>query len=296
LPMEGTTRNLRSLHSSRSKRKILGAVVRPDKQKDEVGSHISQKMSVQAEELCAVKHLNAGSALSSPKHLDAGSAVFSSKQQGPAPKGPRRSSRGATKKPTATAYRLDLADDSDPEERAPPSRMSSLTRGYDALGTTLHSMHDKDEPHDHVFSTCYAEHADWKNLSLFSSSGLTLQGTSSFISQGSSRPRNRSVSTLSAMEMDLGDDGTTKSRLSGMNSSMQLRPGSSMSMEGSRSMSTGSLSIHKSKGKLEPLPMTQGKSSLLPSVSSTMSPAGSVAWSVHMAKSAKRRSGLASIF
>jgi len=113
---------------------------------------------------------------------------------------------------------------------------------------------------------------------------------------GASRPRNRSVSTLSAMEMDLGDDANTGSRWGGMNSSVSLRYKSPMSMEGSRSMSTGSLLLHKSKGKLEPLPGVQGKPSLLPSVSSTVNPAGSVAWSVHMAKNAKRRGGLTSIF
>jgi len=288
------SQNSRSLYSSRSKRKIIGAVVRPDKLRDEVTSRISHRMSVQAEE-----QLDAGSAILSPKqHMDAGSAIFSPKREAPTPKGPRRSSRGAAhKKPTTTAYRLDLDDESGPEEQAPPSRMSSLTRGYDALGATLHSLHDRDEPRDRAFSTCYAEHADWKTVSLFScSSGVASQVSSSSISMGASRPRNRSVSTLSAMEMDLGDDANTGSRWGGMNSSVSLRYKSPMSMEGSRSMSTGSLLLHKSKGKLEPLPGVQGKPSLLPSVSSTVNPAGSVAWSVHMAKNAKRRGGLTSIF
>jgi len=103
----GMSQNSRSLYSSRSKRKIIGAVVRPDNLRDEVTSRISHRMSVQAEE-----QLDAGSAILSPKqHMDAGSAIFSPKREAPTPKGPRRSSRGAAhKKPTTTAYRLDLDD------------------------------------------------------------------------------------------------------------------------------------------------------------------------------------------
>lgn len=213
-----------------------------------------------------------------PAPAEAAPASRHRSQSGSKHESSKRSKRqGQSKhKESAISFRLD-DDDSGTECRGlrglpAGARDSSLTRGYDALGAEVYSMQDNEDT-----SSFAPMSAPWSAPSPFSrnTSSQRLSSTRSFYCMSDQRPPSSSWSgnalrpaSTSAMAMDLGAEFGASFVTSRSSTPMP------------RAHSSSSFRVTKQA--------PQKEARLLPSLSKSSS-AGSIAWSVHMARGGERR-------
>lgn len=224
-PVAASLPSARALSSSRSKRRIIGGIVR-----------------------------NAA-----PSEMaDAGSLALSF----------GKSRKLAAPKPSLpAAIRMDLADDGD---RA-AARDSSLARGYEALGAEFHCL-DAQE----MFAVAAARPPSRSKIGALNQRGLSIG-------------LGGSLRAASALALDLGEEAPREARLG-------RRPPSTATSQAastpSRSTSLGAVQVSKSRVKeLAPIEPIFRSNKVAPNLLPTLPghSAGSVAWSIHMARSAPRR-------
>jgi len=175
----------------------------------------------------------------------------------------------------AMAFKMDEGSGSET-----PERESSLTRAYDAMGKVEFFSLKEPEDRTQNFTPLFASH---------------LPSSSSKAGRSSSLAGHKRG--CSAMALDLGEDVAPGVSPWSPQSSMNLTRFSP------RASSTGAVRMGRKQANtmfdsLPPLHEATGKhsgSGILPILASSSS-AGSIAWSVHMAKSAAKRNGLASVF
>lgn len=129
----------RSVISSRSRRRIIGAIVRsPAPAELLASSALAQFDPTSPRAVC-----------SSPGSRQGERAAAAAARA----KGSKE--RLGTKKKSMAIFRLDATDE------ATPSRSSSLARSYEALGAEVHSLHDRAEPPSTPATPWLGAHVDW---------------------------------------------------------------------------------------------------------------------------------------
>lgn len=262
----------RSLISSRSRRRIIGGVVRSP-----APAEVADASFASAPPL-------------SPKLGDfdptspkaSGSSLLRSMPRSRA----GTKDKSLTKKRSMTVFRMDMMDEASSSET--PGRSSSLARGYDALGAEIYSLHDRSEPQCSDTSRISAgPEVDWT-----ASSGHSAAFASTVGRAGLGR-----VQSASALALDLGLEQEPAHASSPDAASPWTSSAFSKGFVIRSSASTGSLAFPKAK-KLQgtSLPSISKRQGLLPDLPASPSSAGSIAWSMRLAKAGARRGGLASVF
>jgi len=262
----------RSLVSSRSRRRIIGAVVRSPAPAELVESSLSITVPTSSPALSQFDPTSPKASGSTPLRC--------LRSRG-------SKDKAGAKKKSMTVFRMDMQDEASPTESL--ARSSSLAARYDTLGAELYSLHDRSDacspPPFASGRRCRGAEPDFDKAPAAAPSRT-----------GPSRAHSSS-----ALAMDLGLEPES-SRGGGGFSPLSPRATSAGSKGAGAlirsSSSTGSISFSKAKKlPFTSLPAAASKrQGLLPELPTSPSSAGSIAWSMRLAKTGAKRGGLASVF
>jgi len=279
----------RAVRTSKSKRRIIGGVIRPPTPAIDVLSN--SKIQPPPSSFPHMKGLVSHS-------LKAESSMWRhDKSSPPLPAGPPPNVQWPQKhagfRAQIPAYRMDLEDTSPTRDPDPcrDARESSLARHYDALDSKLYSIQDESDSEHlaswNVYPKFPSESQLWRRdgRTLLSSlqSKVGERSTSSTCN-GGSKPRAR-LRAASAMALDLGRHDNSSVPSAAEPSVLPLTR-SMVSVDLKRSLSQGALKVSKSR----PTP------GILPELSVKPGRSKSIASSMHMAHIALKSNGTTSVF
>eukprot|EP00411_Alexandrium_monilatum_P122535 CAMPEP_0175644530 /NCGR_PEP_ID=MMETSP0097-20121207/6360_1 /TAXON_ID=311494 /ORGANISM="Alexandrium monilatum, Strain CCMP3105" /LENGTH=590 /DNA_ID=CAMNT_0016950413 /DNA_START=48 /DNA_END=1816 /DNA_ORIENTATION=- len=261
----------RSLISSRSRRRIIGAIVRSPAPAEAADAGLSLALP-STWKLSDFDPTSPKASSSSPSR---------SNLRSKGSKGGRSEEKCMTKKKSMTVFRMDVMDEASPSSQL--SRCSSLARGYDALGAEIFSIQDRVGVH----SAAGRLHTPMSREAVRFAPGPETDfgaGLAHSVSFGSAYGHSglSRVQSASALALDLGlEQGPTSPRIGS--------PFSKMPASIIRSSSTGVLSSTYAFPKSKKLqvaspPMVSKRQGLLPELPTSPSSAGSIAWSMRLAK------------
>jgi hypothetical protein len=195
----------------------------------------------------------------------------------PSPASVRRSSKSSTRKSKEApkAFRLDLSDNT---EDATRSRPSSLTRGYDTLGTQIYSMENSP-------SASSAPKLMLQHPKLEASERRVVSSMDRVSRPSSGSKTSARLHAASAMAMDLGlSEGSTSTSSTDLLAAFR---------QNCHNFTPKSLSLDQKMRPSASLPSLGGsaklsKGRLLPTLAVEKKSAESIAWTMHMSKTTSK--------